>query len=80
MVCYLKRETYSGPISYEVQRNDIWTDNILVQQHWELELVNESQLGEVQMKPPWTNLIPKYFLQSWKRDVMLSFLKPFSLQ
>ena len=28
MVCYLKRETYSGPISFEVQRNDIWTDNI----------------------------------------------------
>ena len=28
MVCYLKRETYSGPILYEVQRNDIWTDNI----------------------------------------------------
>ena len=24
----------------------------LVQQHWELELVNESQLGEVQMKRP----------------------------
>ena len=28
MACYLKRETYSGPISFEVQRNDIWTDNI----------------------------------------------------
>ena len=28
MVCYLKRETFSGPISFEVQRNDIWTDNI----------------------------------------------------
>ena len=23
MVCYLKRETYSGPISFEVQQNDI---------------------------------------------------------
>ena len=23
MACYLKRETYSGPISFEVQRNDI---------------------------------------------------------
>ena len=28
MVCYLKQGTYSGPISFEVQRNDIWTDNI----------------------------------------------------
>ena len=28
MACYLKRETYSGPISFEVQQNDIWTDNI----------------------------------------------------
>ena len=28
IVCYLKRKTYSGPISSEVQRNDIWTDNI----------------------------------------------------
>ena len=28
MVCYLKRETYSGPIYFEVQRNDIWTENI----------------------------------------------------
>ena len=27
-------------------------DAILVQRHWELELVTESQLGEVQMKPP----------------------------
>ena len=41
-MCYLKQETYSDPISFEV----------LVQQHWELELVTESQLGEVQMKPP----------------------------
>ena len=23
MVCYLKRESYSGPISFEVQQNDI---------------------------------------------------------
>ena len=29
MVCYLNGETYSGPISFEVQLNDIWTDNIL---------------------------------------------------
>ena len=28
MVCYFKWETYSGLISFEVQRNDIWTDNI----------------------------------------------------
>ena len=28
MLCYLKWETYSGPISFEVQWNDIWTDNI----------------------------------------------------
>ena len=28
MVYYLKQETYSGPISFEVQPNDIWTDNI----------------------------------------------------
>ena len=28
MACYLKSETYPGPISFEVQRNDIWTDNI----------------------------------------------------
>ena len=57
----LKRETYSGPISFEVQWNNIWTDNIqsfynwdaiLVQQHWELELVTESQLKEVQMNTP----------------------------
>ena len=58
MACYLKQEAYSGPISFEVQWNDIWTNNIqsfemfeIVQQHWELELVTESQLGEVQMKP-----------------------------
>ena len=62
MASYLKWETYSGPISFEVQWNDIWIDNIqsfemiwdtiLVQKHWELELVTESQLGEVHMKPP----------------------------
>ena len=34
----------------------IW-DAILVQQHWELELVTESQLGEAQMKPPMVTLI-----------------------
>ena len=28
MVCYLKQETYSAPISFEVQQNVIWTDNI----------------------------------------------------
>ena len=28
MACYLKREAFSGLISFEVQRNDIWTDNI----------------------------------------------------
>ena len=28
MACYLKWEAYSGPISFEVQQNDIWTDNI----------------------------------------------------
>ena len=28
MACYLKQDTYSGPISFEVQRNDISTDNI----------------------------------------------------
>ena len=28
MAFYLKWETYSGPISFEVQWNDIWTDNI----------------------------------------------------
>ena len=28
MVCYLKQGTCSVPISYEAQRNDIWTDNI----------------------------------------------------
>ena len=27
-VCYLKRETYFGPISFEVHRNGIWTNNI----------------------------------------------------
>ena len=56
MASYLKQETYSGPVSFEVQRNDIdsvISDTILVQQHWELELVTESQLGEVQMKPPY---------------------------
>ena len=33
----------------------------LVQQHWELELVTESQLGEVQMKPPrrWLQILPE---------------------
>ena len=60
IACYLKQETYSGPIFFEVQQNDIWTDNIqsfemplyIVQQHWELELFTESQLGEVQMMKP----------------------------
>jgi hypothetical protein len=28
MVCYLKQESYSGPVSFEVQPDDIWTDNI----------------------------------------------------
>ena len=28
MACYIKWEAYSGPISFEVERNDIWTDNI----------------------------------------------------
>ena len=28
MACYLKWETCSGPISFEVQRYDIWTDKI----------------------------------------------------
>ena len=28
MVCYLKRETYSGSISFEIQQNYICTDNI----------------------------------------------------
>ena len=28
MACYLKRETYSGPISFEVQGNDICNDSI----------------------------------------------------
>ena len=27
-MCYLKQETYFCPISFEVQQNDIWTDNI----------------------------------------------------
>ena len=41
IACYLKRD---GPISFEVSRNDI-----LVQQHWKVELVTESQLEEIQM-------------------------------
>ena len=28
MVCYLKREAFSGPISFEVQWYDIWTDHL----------------------------------------------------
>ena len=61
MVCYLKWEASSGPISFEVKRNNSWTDTIqsfeaaiLVQQHWELELVNERQLGKAQItaSPP----------------------------
>ena len=28
MVFYLQQETYSGPISFEVQWNDIWADNV----------------------------------------------------
>ena len=28
MACYLEQETYSDPISFEVQGNDIWTNNI----------------------------------------------------
>ena len=28
MACYLKWEAYSGPISFEVQWNDIWVDNV----------------------------------------------------
>ena len=28
MACYLKQETYSGLISFEVQQNDIWTDKM----------------------------------------------------
>jgi hypothetical protein len=38
---------------------------ILVQEHWKIELVTESQLGEVQMKPPLVTRIKiffKYFL------------------
>ena len=54
MACYLKWETYSGPISFEVQWNDIWTGNIqLFEMPFSstvlgaIELFNESQLGEV---------------------------------
>ena len=44
-------------VSFEVPGNDIWTDKILsfgiiVQYHWELEMVHESQLGKVQIKWP----------------------------
>ena len=61
MVRYLKWETYSGPISFEVQRNDIWTDNIQsfempFQQHWELEMITENQLGEIQILTNWKTL------------------------
>ena len=60
MKCYLKQETYSGPISFEVQQNDI--SELITFNHlrchsssielWGLELVTESQLEKVQMKPP----------------------------
>ena len=49
MVCYLKQEASSGPISFEVKRNDSWTDNI---QSFELPTVFGTRTGEVQMKPP----------------------------
>jgi hypothetical protein len=57
MACYLKREAYSGPISFEVQRNDIWTTsskyfelivNLLVCNVIEREIERENG----QMKPP----------------------------
>ena len=42
MVRYLKGETYSSPISFEVQQYGNWTDkiqvSILVQQDYKLEL------------------------------------------
>ena len=63
MACYLKRETYSGPICLGSGKwhlnwyhSIIW-DATLVQQYWELELVTESQLGEVQMKLPKEKLL-----------------------
>ena len=46
--------------------------------HWELELVNESQLGEVQMKPPMTaqaKEISVYAVQDCKRIHMSIYLK-----
>ena len=46
-----KNETSLASISFEVLQFVS-----LVQQHWELELVNESQLGEVQMNRAPLNL------------------------
>ena len=43
MVFYLEWETYAGPISFEVQRNDIWTDSI---QSFEMPFkLNSTALG-----------------------------------
>ena len=42
MVCYLKQEASSGPISFEVKRNDSWTDNI---QSFELPTVFGTRTG-----------------------------------
>ena len=39
-------------MTVELITNSIILAGILVQQHWELELVNESQLEEVQMERP----------------------------
>ena len=45
-----------SPLRFSEMTSELITLNaILVQQHWELELVTESQLGEVQMKPPIVN-------------------------
>ena len=58
MVWYLKSEAYSGPISFEVQRNKIWTDNIQsLRCHSSSTALgtrtgNWKPFGEMQMKPP----------------------------
>ena len=67
MVCYLKPETYSGPISFEVPRNDIWTDNI---QSFEMPL--GTRTGYCKPTQRGTDETPHrlctvhFFLKDWK--------------
>ena len=80
MVCYFKGEAFSGPISFEVQRNDNWSDNI---QSFELpfyfiSIGNQSYVGLNllnRLKCKWENKMEKVQMKrsiEWLEELGLS--------